>query len=80
MSKSDHDFVNTGKAEQYELEDWLYKRHGFSKKQDNVDKLIDIINTKVKNESTADNITWAELDEALKNNPDWFKSLVAIGQ
>ena len=45
MSKSDNKFVNL--SYRYELKDWLY-RNDFSKKESNVDELIDIINNKVK--------------------------------
>ncbi|MCY1701018.1 hypothetical protein OVA10_23820 [Lelliottia sp. SL45] len=79
MSKSDYKFVNTSKEQEYELEDWLY-RNKFSKKKDNIDKLKIIINEKVKGGNTADNITWDELDDALKNNSKWFSSLALIGQ
>lgn len=78
MSKSDNKFVNTSKEQQYELEDWLY-RNDFSKKKSNIDLLKTIIDEKVKNGNTADNITWDELDDALKNHPKWFSSLALIG-
>ncbi|MBN3074475.1 hypothetical protein H4F33_20735 [Pectobacterium brasiliense] len=77
MSKPDNKFVNTN--EEHELADWLY-RNGLSKKEDNIDKLKVIIDEKVKGGNTADNITWDELDDALKNNPKWFSSLVLIGK
>lgn len=76
MSKSDHKHVNL--SQPFELEDWLY-RNDFSTKKENVDALKDIINEKVKDGNTADNITWDELDDALKNNPEWFSSLALIG-
>lgn len=79
MSKSDHKFVNTGREQEHELKDWLY-RSGFSKKQDNIDALKVIINEKVKAGMTTKNITWDELDNALKKHPDWFSSLALIGQ
>ncbi|EAA2983525.1 hypothetical protein LGA02_000032 [Salmonella enterica] len=79
MSKSDHKFVNTSREQEHELKDWLY-RNGFSKKQDNIDALKVIINEKVKAGMTTKNITWDELDDALKKHPDWFSSLVLIGQ
>ncbi len=79
MSKSDHKFVNTGVDEEYELKDWLYD-NDFSKKQSNVDELKEIINEKVKEGNTVNNITWDDLDSALKNHPKWFSSLAAIGE
>lgn len=77
MSKSDRKFVNL--SQDYELEDWLY-RNDFSTKEDNLNELIEIINNNVKDGNTSDNITWEELDSALKNNQDWFTSLAAIGE
>ncbi|EEZ5762540.1 hypothetical protein JW634_001891 [Escherichia coli] len=79
MSKSDHKFVNTGGKQEHELKDWLY-RSGLSKKQDNIDALKVIINEKIKAGMTTKNITWDELDDALKKHPDWFSSLALIGQ
>ncbi|MCZ8641790.1 hypothetical protein OM325_21600 [Escherichia albertii] len=79
MSKSDHKFVNTSREQEHELKDWLY-RNGFSKKQDNIDALKVIINEKVKAGMTTKNITWDELDDALKKHPDWFSSLALIEQ
>ncbi|HAS6409929.1 TPA: hypothetical protein I7252_20585 [Vibrio vulnificus] len=46
----------------------------------NVDELIDIINRKVKQGNTEDNITWDELDAAYEENPEWFENLAAIGE
>ncbi|MBF4258977.1 hypothetical protein [Vibrio anguillarum] len=77
MSKSDHKFVNT--SEKHELEDWLY-RNGISKSKENVDKLKVIIDEKVKQGETKDNISWDELDSAYKNNPKWFDNLTLIGK
>ncbi|EKT52963.1 MULTISPECIES: hypothetical protein [Providencia] len=77
MSKSDRKFVNL--SQDHELEDWLY-RNKFSKKEENLNELIEIINNNVKDGNTSDNITWEELDSALKNNRDWFISLVAVGE
>ncbi|EHY1015885.1 hypothetical protein [Vibrio vulnificus] len=77
MSKSDNKFVNL--SDRYELKDWLY-RNDFSKKESNVDELIDIINNKVKQGNTEDNITWDELDAAYEENPEWFENLAAIGE
>ncbi|CCG88586.1 hypothetical protein [Erwinia piriflorinigrans] len=79
MPKADNVFVNTSDEQSYELEDWLY-RNGFSKKQENVDALKKIINTKIKKGITAKNITWDELNDALESDPKWFESLVAIGK
>ncbi|WP_218067224.1 hypothetical protein [Escherichia coli] len=79
MSKSDHKFVNIGREQEHELKDWLY-RNSFSKKQDNIDSLKVIINEKVKAGMTTKNISWDELDDALKKYPDWFSSLTLIGQ
>lgn len=76
MSKSDNKFVNT--SQEYELQDWLY-RNDFSRKQSNVDELSDIIADKVKGGNTLKNITWDELDDALKNQPKWFSSLAEVG-
>lgn len=79
MPKSDHDFINcTDPSQQYELEDWLAKRNGYSSSQSNVDKLKEIINEKLKNGDTAKNVKWAELDDARKNNPKWFDDLDAL--
>lgn len=77
MGKSDHKYVNTSKDQEYELKDWLY-RNDFSMKQSNVDELKTIIDKKVKNGNTADNIKWDELDDALENHSDWFSSLAKI--
>ncbi len=77
MSKSDHKFVNT--SEKHELEDWLY-RNGFAKSKENVDKLKVIIDEKVKQGETKDNISWDELDSAYENNPKWFDNLTLIGK
>ncbi|MCU8386809.1 hypothetical protein OC514_20745 [Vibrio vulnificus] len=77
MSKSDKNFVNL--SDRYELKDWLY-RNDFSKKESNVDELIDIINNKVKQGNTKDNITWDELDTAYEENPEWFENLAAIDE
>lgn len=76
MSKSDHDFVNM--SQEYELKDWLY-RNGFSKKEENFTKLKNIINVKIKENDTSKNITWATLDNSLKNHKTWFSGLAAIG-
>ncbi|MEE1886297.1 hypothetical protein [Pseudomonas carassii] len=75
MSKSDNEFVNL--SQDHELKNWLY-RNQFSKSEDNVLKLKGIINQKVKKGHTSDNITWVELDNALKNNRTWFNSLAAV--
>lgn len=75
MSKSDHQFVNT--SQQYELEDWLY-RNGFSKSKANVLELKLVIDFKVKEWDTRDNISWDELDSALKQNPFWFDGLMKL--
>lgn len=79
MPKSDRKFVNTGKEQQYELRDWLY-RNSFSTKQSNIDALRIIISVEVKKGITADNITWSELDAALRDNPAWFSSLDPVGK
>lgn len=79
MGKSDKKFVNTSKAQEYELEDWLY-RNGFSKKQSNVNELKTIIDEKLKKGNTANNITWDELDYALEERPTWFSDLAEIGK
>lgn len=76
MSKSDNKFVNT--SQEYELQDWLY-RNDFSRKQSNVDELSDIIADTVKGGNTLKNITWDELDDALKNQPKWFSSFAEVG-
>lgn len=76
MSKVDSDFVNM--SQDYELKDWLYK-NGFSKKEENYKKIVDIINVKIKKGITANNITWAQLDNAFKDNKEWFSGLDAIG-
>lgn len=76
MPKSDHDFINcTDLSQQYELEDWLAKRNGYSSSQSNVDKLKKIINDKLKEGDTAKNVKWIELDAAKKKNPEWFTDL-----
>lgn len=79
MAKLDNNFINTGTAEAYELKDWLY-RNNFSRKQSNVDELKKIILIHLKKGKSADNITWKELDAALKSNPEWFTSLAPVGQ
>ncbi|MDQ9311010.1 hypothetical protein HV284_24745 (plasmid) [Escherichia marmotae] len=73
MGKSDHKYVSTDKREEYELEDWL-KRNDFSSGDNNIKELNKIIDEKVRKKK-GDNITWDELDNALKNNPEWFSSL-----
>lgn len=79
MPKSDSDFINsTDPSQEYELKDWLAKRNGYSSSQSNVDKLKKIINEKLKKGVTAKNVTWAELDAAKKNNPEWFANLDAL--
>lgn len=74
MSKSDSDYINTGKEQAYELKDWL-ERNAFSRSDDNFDKLNTIILNKLKNGDSAKNVKWSELDDALKNNPSWFSGL-----
>ncbi|MEE4124021.1 hypothetical protein [Pseudomonas viridiflava] len=76
MSKVDSDFVNL--SQDYELKDWLYN-NGFSKKEENYKKVVVIIGDKLKKGITANNITWAQLDKALKDNKEWFSGLDAIG-
>jgi len=76
MSKVDSDFVNL--SQDYELKDWLYD-NGFSKKEENYKKIVAIISIKIKKGVTSSNITWAQLDKALKDNKEWFSELDAIG-
>ncbi|MBV6818709.1 hypothetical protein KWG64_12230 [Rahnella sp. PD12R] len=72
MSKSDSDFINVNQS--YELKDWL-TRNEFASSDDNVEKLKDIILKKLKDNDSAKNARWSELDAALKNHPSWFSGL-----
>lgn len=77
MSKPDHDFINTSKAQDYELKDWLY-RNQFSKSDANYNSLVKIINDKIKKGQTSSNVKWEELDSELAANPGLFKSLTKL--
>lgn len=76
MSKADNKFINVNQT--YELEDWLY-RNGFSKKAANVEELKKII-LLLKEGNSTQNLSWEELDAALKQKPSLFGKLAAIGQ
>jgi hypothetical protein len=74
MAKNDNEFINLDKSQEYELKDWL-GRNEYSRSQDNVDELRNIIIDKLKNGDTAKNVRWSELDAALANHPSWFSGL-----
>ncbi|MFU2315144.1 hypothetical protein [Rahnella sp. PCH160] len=75
MSKSDSDFINVNQP--YELKDWL-TRNEFAASDDNVEKLKDIILKKLKDNDSAKNVRWSELDAALKDHPSLFDGLDPI--
>lgn len=77
MSKSDSDFINTGKEQAYELEDWL-KNNEFSSGADNFSALNEIILNKLKHGISTKNVKWDDLNAALKANPEWFGDLAKI--